>query len=342
MNSSRLVNYLIIGIAVVVILVFGKNLLQPFALALLIWLLIKAIRDFVKKLKFGKRSLPVWIYNILSFILIFGVLGLAGNLLSYNITNMSEKLPLYEENFNEIVAYINNVLGIDIYALFDEYTGEFDFKGVFSAIFSSITEVFGDTFMIILYVLFLMLEEAIFPKKIKAMFSDQEKFEKANELIKKINKSVNSYISIKTLVSLITATASYIALLIIGVDFAFFWAFIIFILNFIPTIGSLIATVFPALMALLQNAAFTPFVLVLIIIGAIQLAVGNFIEPKITGKSLNISTLTILLTLGFWGAIWGIVGMILSVPITVILMIIFAQFPTTRKISILASSDGNV
>ncbi len=129
---------------------------------------------------------------------------------------------------------------------------------------------------------------------------------------------------------------------IIGVDFAFFWAFLIFLLNYIPTIGSLIATFFPATVALLQFGAYTEALLVLIIIGTIQVIVGNVIEPKIMGKSLNISSLVVLLALSFWGTIWGVVGMILSVPITVMLIIVLARFPGTRSVAILLSEDGKI
>ena len=174
------------------------------------------------------------------------------------------------------------------------------------------------------------------------IFKEEERHEKASNLLKRLNKSINEYISLKTLVSLITAAVSYVVLLIIGVDFAFFWAFLIFLLNFIPTIGSLIATIFPATMALLQFCSINPFIWVLVCIGTVQLIVGNLIEPKLMGKSLNVSSLVVLLALAFWGAIWGIVGMILSVPITVVMIIIFAQFPATKNISILLSSNAHV
>lgn len=131
-------------------------------------------------------------------------------------------------------------------------------------------------------------------------------------------------------------------MLIIGVDFAFFWAFLIFILNYIPTVGSLIATIFPAMIALVQFNSFSPFVLVLVLIGSIQLLVGNVLEPKIMGSSLNISSLVVLLSLAFWGSIWGVVGMILSVPITVMMIIVMSHFPGTKNIAIMLSANGKI
>lgn len=342
MKTSNILYSLLIIIAVVVILVYGKTILLPFVLAIMVWFLIKVVRNFVKKFKIKNWHPPKWLQNIISFILIFGLLGGIGQLLSLNIQSMNEALPVYEENINVIVAQINERFGIDIFDKVDEFTGEYDFSSLLSGIINSISEIFGNAFMVILYVLFLMLEESIFPKKIRAIFKEEERYLKAKDLLQRLNKSINEYISLKTLVSLITAAVSYVVLLIIGVDFAFFWAFLIFMLNFIPTIGSLVATIFPATMALLQYTSINPFIWVLVCIGAVQLTVGNFLEPKIMGKSLNVSPLVVLLALASWGAIWGIVGMILSVPITVVMIIIFAQFPATRSISVLLSSNANV
>ena len=145
---------------------------------------------------------------------------------------------------------------------------------------------------------------------------------------------------LKTFVSLLTGLLSYFALLSIGVEAPVFWAFLIFLLNYIPTIGSLIATSFPALFALLQFGELGPFLWVLGVVGAIQVIIGNIVEPKVMGNSLNISSLVVLLALAIWGSLWGIIGMILSVPITVIMVIIFAEFKATRPIAVLLSEKG--
>lgn len=121
-----------------------------------------------------------------------------------------------------------------------------------------------------------------------------------------------------------------------------FWAFLIFILNFIPTIGSLIATLFPALFCLLQFGEFSQFATVLTVVGSIQLLVGNIIEPKVMGNSLNLSPLVALISLSFWGTLWGITGMVLSIPITVIIVIILSQFNYTKPIAILLSEKGKL
>jgi predicted PurR-regulated permease PerM len=186
------------------------------------------------------------------------------------------------------------------------------------------------------------LEEPIFPKKLKAMYPDKERYNHMNNLVNKIDFSIGNYIALKTLVSLLTGFLSYFALLFIGIDAPLFWAFLIFVLNFIPTIGSLIATLFPTFFALLQFGEITPAILVLAIVGSIQLIVGNLVEPRLMGNTLNISPLVVFLTLSLWGVMWGITGMLLSVPITVILIIIMSEFPATQPIAILLSQKGKI
>jgi predicted PurR-regulated permease PerM len=175
-----------------------------------------------------------------------------------------------------------------------------------------------------------------------SFYGDDTRRTKALTILNKIDYSLGKYVTLKSAISLVTGALSYFALEIIGVDFAFFWAFLIFLLNFIPNIGSLVATLFPALIAGLQFGDLEQPLLVLVSVGAIQLLVGNFLEPRLMGDSLNISSLVVILGLAFWGALWGIVGMFLSVPIMVMLVIILSQFQSTRGVAILLSDKGDI
>jgi predicted PurR-regulated permease PerM len=141
---------------------------------------------------------------------------------------------------------------------------------------------------------------------------------------------------------LITGTLCGITFFAFGLDSPLLWAFVLFIMNFIPVIGSLLAVFFPTFFALIQFGDFSTPALMLAILIAIQMVIGNILEPKIMGDSLNISPLVALFSLAFWGAIWGITGMLVSVPITVILIILLAHFPSTKNISILLSNTGKV
>jgi AI-2 transport protein TqsA len=140
----------------------------------------------------------------------------------------------------------------------------------------------------------------------------------------------------------LTSLASWVLMYSVGLDFAAFWALLIFVLNFIPNIGSLVATIFPSLLALIQFDTLTPFLVILIGVGSIQMLVGNVLEPQLMGRSLNVSPLVIILSLVVWSFMWGIPGMFLAVPVTVIVMIVFYNFDSTRWIALLMSQDGRL
>ena len=139
-----------------------------------------------------------------------------------------------------------------------------------------------------------------------------------------------------------TGLISYLVLKVVGVDFASFWAVLIFLLNFIPTIGSIIATLFPSLLTLVQFPTLGPFIATISVLTAVQFCIGSLLEPRLMGNRLNLSPIVILLSLGLWGSVWGIPGMFLCVPITVIIMIICSYFPGTRPLAILLSGNGKV
>lgn len=343
MRASRITNALLVSIAVVIILIYGKPLILPFVVALIFWFLIKEIRELLYRIPFVKKKIHISILNLFGFLAIFLIIGGVVKILSINIKQLSASLPLYQENIIIITSTIEANTAFDIGGFIKEVGGEFDYTSNLKKLFNSLKDLFGKAFLIIVYVLFLLLEEPYFQHKIKKIFKGQnEKHAEATQIISQIDRSIGRYISLKTLTSLITGVFSYIALLFIGIDAPLFWAFLIFLMNFIPTIGSLIATIFPALFAMLQFGEVMPGIWSLIIVGAIQLIIGNYIDPKLMGDSLNVSPLIVILGLAFWGAIWGIIGMILSVPISAMLILIFAHVPNSRSIAILLSKKGNV
>ncbi|HDL18350.1 MAG TPA: AI-2E family transporter [Bacteroidetes bacterium] len=143
----------------------------------------------------------------------------------------------------------------------------------------------------------------------------------------------------KTLISLATGLIATIILIVFGVDFAVVWGMLTFLLNYIPNIGSIIATAPPILVAFLQFDSFLRPLWITVLLLLVQMAMGNIIEPKFMGKSLDLSPLVVILFLIFWGFLWGIVGMILAVPIAATIKIVTANFPALRPVSVLMSGN---
>ncbi len=341
MEVPKRIYVFLVLIASALILIYAQSVIIPFILAILFWYMIRVFKKILLKIKFVDR-LPGWILTTVSSLLLFSFLLLIVNIITNNIQQISETMPVYQANINKITVELNSYFNIDVASLLDNFAKNLEFPALIRSLISALTGLFGNAVTIVLYLIFLLLEENMFPKKIKVIYPDPEKHKKIDEILNKIDKSIINYVALKTVISILTGILSYLALLFIGIDAPFFWAFLIFILNFIPNIGSLAATVFPAIFALLQFGRFTEGFLVLGIVGMIQLVIGNFIEPKVMGNSLNISPLVVILTLTLWGVMWGITGMLLSVPITVILIIIMAEFPSTRPFAILLSQDGQL
>jgi len=342
MNLQKTAAVFIIILSIIFLLIYGQSILVPFILGLLLWFIGRGIKNGLDKIPFIRKYLPNWSKHLLSLALIITVLSFVTNIISSNINFLAQSLDKYEPNLDAIIAQLDELLRMDVKERIRGYSGNLQFGVILRSLFASLTDIIGNAFMIILYAVFVLLEEDNFRPKLQAIFVGKGQNKRVDDLLEKIGSSVSSYLRLKTFVSLITGVLSYVALRMIGVDAPEFWAFLIFILNFIPTIGSLVGTIFPAIFCLFQFGEFLPSILVLSIVGLIQLLVGNFLEPKLMGSSMNISPLVTILALSIWGAIWGITGMILSVPITVIMIIILSQFERTKPIAIMLSEKGNI
>lgn len=335
--------YLIVIIAgILTLLVVGKTILIPFVYGILLWFLGRYFKSLAYRIPFFEKHLPSWLVNSVIFVFIVFILAIISGIITANVNTLMQSYPSYQANLDTVVEKINNLLEIDLYQDLTERLKTFDFSTVLQPIADELTGIFGNLIMVLLYAMFIFSEEAAFSQKLKKLFVGEENYARASNVLNKISTSVSDYIRLKTLVSLLTGGVGYIFLVIMGVDAPFFWALLMFLLNYIPTIGSLVATLFPAVFSLLQFGTFTPFLIILIGLGLIEWFIGNVIEPRVMGSSLNISPLVTIIALVVWGQIWGITGMLLSVPITVIMVIILSQFDATKDAAILLSENGDI
>jgi len=342
MTATRTASMLISLIAIVFILIKGQDLIVPLVLATMLWALVREIKQGLDKSRFMREKIPGWLKSLLISVALIGIVGLLFKILINSTKSVTKSYDLYKSNVEVITNQINALFDIDLASILGNQLAELNFATLFSSLLNELTSIFSSAFMILLYILFIFLEEANFSSKIKVIVKNESQYQKLVDVLESIEESVTKYLGLKIFVSLITGILSYFVLIFIGVDGPVFWAFLIFILNFIPTIGSLIATFFPAIFSVLQFAEFGPGLMVLGLVGAIQIIVGNFIEPKVMGNSLNISSLVAIFALMLWGSIWGVTGMLLSIPITVIMVIILSQFPQTRNLAIMLSKDGSI
>ncbi len=335
------VTYSLLTITIIVgLLIFAQSILIPFVIALLIWFVVKKTRNLLDKSFFIKRNIPRWIKTFLASFFIFGFLFFIFKIMSSNIENLANSFSNYSNNMDNLLTLINKTFNIDIDDKVKEYIATNNFSSQFKSIANSLSVGLGNFVMIIFYVTFLFFEENFFKDKIRRIFSEEKKYQNVLQIFKKIDKSMASYISLKSLVNVLSAILSFVILFYSGIDSPIFWAFIIFIFNFIPAIGPIFGTLLPSIYALLQFGDFGPSLIILFGVGITVLTIGSLVEPRIMGNSLNISPLVTIISLSVWGSIWGVIGMLLCVPITVAMIIIFAQFEKTKSIAVLLSEKG--
>ncbi len=340
---NKLANFLICVVGLVIILIYGQYVFVPFIFALVLWFTVRIFTVVTQKIPIYGNLVPNWIKKIISTALIFLVLMFSSQVVLSSFNSIIKTHHDYDDNISNIIMTLNSSFDIDVESYVKDNIATLDVKAIAGELFNAISTILSSALMILLFVVFIFIEETQFDKKLQKIFiKNEKKYKSLMETLSKIEWSVARYLGIKTIVSLITGFFSYLVFALCDLNFAVFWAFLIFLLNFIPTIGSLLATVFPAVFSLLQFGDFSTGLVIFFVVGFIQVIIGNFLEPKWLGNSMNISPLLSIISLVFWGAIWGTTGMIISVPVTVVILIILSQFESYQSLAILLSEKGEI
>lgn len=324
------------------LLVVGRALLLPFVTALIVWYLINALASGLRAIPLGSWRLPALPALLIALIIIFVAATFMFDLVAANLTQLARDTPGYQARLEQVFASLSAMAGLREPLQMRDLLPQTSLTQLVTQAASFITTMAGSASLVFIYVLFLLIEQSTFNRKYAALFDSPTRAEAAFAIRAEINRRVLHYFGIKTGVSLATGLSTTGLLMMLGLPYAALFGFIAFLLNYIPTIGSLISVIFPSLLALVFFETYGPFLVISIGLGLIQFILGNLVEPKLMGSSLNLSGLVILLSLAFWGAIWGVTGMVLCVPLTVVILIICAQIPQTRPIAVLLSADGNV
>jgi predicted PurR-regulated permease PerM len=320
----------------------GRSVLIPLALAVLIWQLINAVSARVQGISIAGHVPNRWHRLVVGISLIAIAMWLVVNLIARNVGAVSANASLYEANLMALLPRVADLFGLPAPQSVGEIMGQIRFDVLIRSISAALVGFVGSIGLVALYVAFMLVEQETFDRKIEALFVAPERAAVARTALAQIERRIERYLWIKTLTSMAVAFLSWTVLSLIGCQNSSFWALVIFILNYIPVLGSLIGVVFPALLVLVQFGSFGPFFVAVVLLTVVQIGVGSVLEPRLMGSSLNLSPLAILVALAIWGGLWGFAGMFLCVPMTVILLIMCAQFESTRPLAVLLSADGRV
>lgn len=323
------------------ILKSAESIVVPFAIAFSIAYIMISIGEGIGKLKVFGKNIPRFLSFLIAFLLIAAAIWGTSSVLSRNISALMRSAPVYQEKLKLLSYNFFDVIHQPVPDLSESLKG-FDATSIMGRVLLFLKDIASGAGLIALYVIFILMEYHFFDKKVVALFRTKEGKASARKILRKIGKQIQSYIRIKTYLSLLTALISYVILALVGVDFAEFWAFSVFFLNYIPSIGSIIATILPCMLALIQFESWIPFAIVSCGLTSLHFLVGNVVEPKVMGKQFNLSGLVILVSLMVSFEVWGVAGMILSVPLLMIVSIILSNFPETRPIAVLLSQNGKI
>lgn len=339
MKETNIGYYFVIMASVIIVLAGIKSaseIIVPFLLSLFLAIILLPTYNF-----FNKKGLPESIslvlvisIFILSISLVAKLIGSSVQDFNANIDFYADQLSVYYHSFVKIASKV----GIEISV--EELSAMINSKQIMSFasnIMQSIGSMFTNGFVVLLTIIFMLLESKNFKSKIEFASSNSV----AISHIEKISSQIKEYMVLKAIISAFTGLIVWIALVIIGTDYAFLWAVVAFLFNFIPNIGSIIAAVPAVLLTLVQLGAFSSIIVALLYI-VINVLIGSVVEPKVMGKGLGLSTLVVFLSLIFWGWLLGIVGMLLSIPLTIMVKIILDDNDKTRWISVLLGSGDEI
>ncbi|MGB1156120.1 MAG: AI-2E family transporter [Alphaproteobacteria bacterium] len=328
---------------VVAALALGRPFLLPLVLAIVVWYVIASLRDFMSSIQVGRLQFPRWLSLLLAMAVIGSIAYFVINIVLASFAALVGDFPTYVADANRLLAMVQARLP-DGVTLDINLQNQFDrILGIANNFAGQLRLVTQNLVIVVIYVAFMLVEDQRFNSKLRHLFPRSDDYSRAQHMIGAISKKIQAYLAVKTLMSLITAVLAYIILLVFDINYAPVWAMLVFFLNFIPVVGSIIAVMLPVAMAVLQFWDISPWVILIVtgLLIGVQQFVGSFLEPRFLGSSLNLSPLIILVSLSFWGFLWGPVGMLISVPVTVMLAIIFASLPATRWIAVLLSQNGD-
>ena len=323
---------ILVLVAVGVVLKTAQSVILPLIIAWLLSFLIGPAINFMTA-----RKIPTTLAAFIILVLLLGIFYLTFTFLYARFSAFVAAYPKYHTRFTELVAVVTGKWNLQFDPLAGINWGQS--IGRFLASFSRSIFVFVSQLVLVsIFLFFILLGKPYFRFKILKSFSAEDADQIAR-ITFSITAQIRRYLSLQFLISFTTGVLVWLALEIIGVDFAVTWGALAFFLNFIPTVGSIMASIPPILLALVQfYPSIWPGVITLLSVVTIQMGMGNALAPKVMGDQLNLSPVVVLLSLLFWGWLWGIVGALISIPIAAAIKIVCENIETLHPISVMMGS----
>jgi AI-2 transport protein TqsA len=332
----------IIAAIVVFTLHAGARVLLPVVEAIVVWVVLNAIADGVARIPLVGRWLPRGAALVFAAAGAFVVGFVVAENLVRTVSDLGPRAMNFRQGLDPVLAWAADLLGIDRRAMVQNFAGGFGVEAAIRQVIAATVSTISHFSIVAIYVGFLIVDQRFFEVKLRLLVPDPERQARVRGALGHIVGAIHAYFRVMAFVSTLTAGLSWLVLAVVGVEYAGFLATAIFFLNFIPTIGSILGTILPVAFALLQFQTLGPPLIVLLGIGLVQFVIGNIVLPRLSSGTLNVSLFVTLFALFAWGAIWGVTGMFVAMPLTAILIVTFSYFPATRPFAIALSRTGTI
>ncbi len=342
LNSIKIFIGVISLAIVVVILKELKTIFIPLTFAVFLSFLFQPLNRFLLN-----KKIPVGITILLMVIIILVSFTLMGTIVYTSVSSFVTDFPKYETQITEMFQKLIVQLEIPVEQVMDylknkvnwlQLADRFSLSKIISGTMGTFIDFLVKLLLTVAFMIFIVLERTKLIKRVEKVLTKDEA-EHSTNVVVKIEQSVKTYIVNKTFISLITGLISMFFIAVLGIDFAVISGLLIFILNYIPNLGSIVASAFPMLICFIQFGISWQLIAISIVLISTQMIMGNFVEPKMMGTGLKLSPLFVLIALIFWFWVWGPVGMILAVPISSAINLIIKEIPSLKIVSAFISSE---
>lgn len=324
-------------IASVAAMIWATGILIPLVLALFLTVLIDSFARFLQRKAPG---IPAWADLPLALIISVIGFGLTVFVVMDNAAAFSTKLLTEAPRLNRAIVQFASLAGVSAPPTVEVLITQINPTRYFGDAARAIQSFASGAGTVFIYTGFMIASRSGLSGKVEALWIHPIERQRAVAVFSRVRDGIENYLWIQTVTGAMIAIMSWALMAAVGLDSAAFWALLIFIIVFVPVVGGLIASVLPPLFAVVQFTTLWQPIALFCGLQAILFVVGSIVLPRMQRDGLNIDPVVVLISLAFWGAIWGIPGMFLSTPLTVSLIIILSQFPSVRWIAVLLSGDG--
>jgi AI-2 transport protein TqsA len=314
-----------------------RHILAPVALAAFLLLLIDGLARAIAR---RVPRLPGWAALTMAVALIVLIFGSAIWLAADNGAAFAFHAPEYQQRLDRLLNEAAERLDIGRSITMEQLIRQVNPARFVGGAAVRLRDFAEGAVFVLVYLGFLLASRRGFGRKAAAMFVDAEHRREVWVVFERIRTGVESYVLVQTIVGLIIAALSAIIMAVLGLPHVLFWAFIIFLANYIPVIGAAVGVLLPPLFGLLQFNDLAHPLILLVGMEAVHFAVAQVLQPRLQGSRLNLDPVVVVFALAFWALVWGVIGAVLSTPLMVIAMAILAEFSATRPIAVLLSGDG--